>query len=152
MVSASQQKRGSLANFCRFGIILKTTGRTLPRHVTEPTREQRNRANRPTRLVPTTPLPIRGTKQIRFIQTLSHLGVVFVGSPSYKVTFVQIRSSRMAKKATKRRAWTPEHVRTLKTLARKKTHAARIAKTLKRSEGATRQKAFSMGLSLDSRV
>jgi hypothetical protein len=58
----------------------------------------------------------------------------------------------MAKKATKRRAWAPEHVRTLKVLARKKTHAARIAKTLKRSEGATRQKAFSMGLSLDSRV
>ncbi len=58
----------------------------------------------------------------------------------------------MAKKATKRRAWTPEHVRTLKTLARKKTHAARIAKTLKRSEGATRQKALSIGLSLDSRV
>ena len=57
----------------------------------------------------------------------------------------------MAKKATKRRAWT-EHLRTLKALARKKTHAARIAKTLKRSEGATRQKAFSMGLSLDSRV
>jgi hypothetical protein len=53
----------------------------------------------------------------------------------------------MAKKATKRRAWAPEHVRTLKVLARKKTHAARIAKTLKRSEGATRQKAFSMGLS-----
>jgi hypothetical protein len=48
----------------------------------------------------------------------------------------------MAKKATKRRAWAPEHVRTLKVLARKKTHAARIAKTLKRSEGATRQKAF----------
>jgi hypothetical protein len=58
----------------------------------------------------------------------------------------------MAKKATKRRAWTSEHERTLKTLARKKTKAAKIAKTLKRTEGATRQKAFSMGLSLDSRV
>jgi len=58
----------------------------------------------------------------------------------------------MAKRATKRREWTPEHVRTLKTLARKKTHAAQIAKTLKRTVGATRQKAFSMGLSLDSRV
>jgi hypothetical protein len=58
----------------------------------------------------------------------------------------------MAKKTTKKRAWTPEHVRTLKALARKKTHAARIAKTLKRTVGATRQKAFSMGLSLDSRV
>ena len=38
----------------------------------------------------------------------------------------------MAKKATKRRAWTPEHLRTLKTMARKKTHAGRIAKMLKR--------------------
>jgi hypothetical protein len=53
---------------------------------------------------------------------------------------------------SKYRAWTAEHVRTLKTLAKKKTRAARIAKTLKRSEGATRQKAFSLGLSLDSRA
>jgi hypothetical protein len=53
---------------------------------------------------------------------------------------------------SKRRAWTKEHVQTLKTMARKKTHAASIAKTLKRSEGATRQKAFALGLSLDSRV
>ena len=57
----------------------------------------------------------------------------------------------MAKKALKR-AWTPEHVRTLKTLAKKNTRAASIAKTLKRTVGATRQKAFSMGLSLDSRA
>jgi len=58
----------------------------------------------------------------------------------------------MAKKAPTRRTLTTEHVRTLKTLARKKTRAARIAKTLKRSEGATRQKAFALGLSLDSRA
>ena len=58
----------------------------------------------------------------------------------------------MAKKVSKRRAWTTEHVRTLKSLAKKKRPASRIAKTLKRSEGATRQKAFSMGLSLDTRV
>ena len=57
----------------------------------------------------------------------------------------------MAKKTLKRRAWTSVQVRELKTLARKKIPAARIAKTLKRSEGATRQKAFSIGLSLDSR-
>jgi len=57
----------------------------------------------------------------------------------------------MAKKASKRRAWSAEHVRTLKTLARKKTRAASIARTLKRTEGATRQKAFSMGLSLNTR-
>jgi hypothetical protein len=57
----------------------------------------------------------------------------------------------MAKKASKRREWTPTDVKTLKTLAKKKTHAGGIAKALKRTEGATRQKAFSLGLSLDSR-
>jgi hypothetical protein len=57
----------------------------------------------------------------------------------------------MAKKAKKRRAWTSSEVRELKTLARKKTPAGRIAKRLKRTEGATRQKAFSIGISLDSR-
>ena len=53
---------------------------------------------------------------------------------------------------SKHRAWTTEHVRTLKTLAKKKTRAASIAKSLKRTEGATRQKAFSLGLSLNSRA
>jgi len=58
----------------------------------------------------------------------------------------------MAKRNGKRRAWTSEHVRTLKTLARKKMSAGKIARSLKRTEGATRQKAFSLGLSLDSRI
>ena len=53
------------------------------------------------------------------------------------------------KNGSKRRAWTPVQVRELKTLAKKKVPAKRIAKTLKRTEGATRQKAFSLGLSLD---
>jgi hypothetical protein len=57
----------------------------------------------------------------------------------------------MAKKASKRREWTNQDVKELKTLARQKTSAAKIAKTLKRSTGATRQKAFSLGVSLDSR-
>jgi hypothetical protein len=56
------------------------------------------------------------------------------------------------KNGTKRRAWTTEQVRDLKSLARKKTPAKKIAKSLKRTEGATRQKAFSIGLSLDSRA
>ncbi len=55
-------------------------------------------------------------------------------------------------KKLKRREWTTADVRILKTLAKKKTRATRIAKTLKRTEGATRQKAFSIGLSLDSRA
>jgi hypothetical protein len=58
----------------------------------------------------------------------------------------------MAKKAKARRAWTTEHVRTLKTMAHRKKPASAIAKRLKRTEGATRQKAFSMGISLDSRA
>ena len=45
-----------------------------------------------------------------------------------------------------------QNVRTLKSLARKKTRAGKIAKTLKRTEGATRQKALSLGVSLDARV
>jgi hypothetical protein len=57
----------------------------------------------------------------------------------------------MAKRAKKRRAWTAAELRDLKAMARKKTPAGRIAKKLRRSEGATRQKAFSIGLSLDSR-
>ena len=56
------------------------------------------------------------------------------------------------KKATKRRAWSTTDVRTLRTLARRKANAGKIAKKLKRTEGATRQKAFSIGLSLDARV
>ena len=56
----------------------------------------------------------------------------------------------MAGKA-KRRAWTMADVRDLKSLAKKRTPAGRIAKSLKRTEGATRQKAFSLGVSLDSR-
>jgi hypothetical protein len=55
-------------------------------------------------------------------------------------------------KKLKRSAWMTAQVRTLKILAKKKTRAASIARTLKRSEGATRQKAFIMGVSLDSLV
>ena len=57
----------------------------------------------------------------------------------------------MARK-TKRREWTKTDVRELKTLAREKTPTRKIARALKRTEGATRQKAFSLGLSLDSRA
>jgi hypothetical protein len=57
----------------------------------------------------------------------------------------------MAKRAKKRRAWTAAEVRELKAMARKKTTAGKIAQKLRRTEGATRQKAFSIGLSLDSR-
>jgi hypothetical protein len=58
----------------------------------------------------------------------------------------------MQKNGSKRRPWTAQHVRELKSLARQKTPAKKIAKTLKRTVGATRRKVFSMGLSLDSRA
>jgi hypothetical protein len=57
----------------------------------------------------------------------------------------------MAKRSKKRRAWTSGEIRNLRTMARKKTPATKIAKKLRRTEGATRQKAFSIRLSLDSR-
>jgi hypothetical protein len=56
----------------------------------------------------------------------------------------------MARKA-KRRVWTVTDVRELKSLAKQKTPAGKIARSLKRTIGATRQKAFSLGVSLDSR-
>jgi hypothetical protein len=53
-----------------------------------------------------------------------------------------------AKKATKIRPWTKEDVRTLKTLARDGTQTTVIARKLKRTLGATRQRAFQEGVSL----
>jgi hypothetical protein len=57
----------------------------------------------------------------------------------------------MPKKPVKR-AWTKEDVRTLKTLAREKTKTTAIARKLKRTEGATRQQAHKLGVSLGSRA
>jgi hypothetical protein len=68
-----------------------------------------------------------------------------------KLSFFHI-GGNMAKKNSKRREWTKTDVRELKTLAREKTPARKIARTLKRTEGATRQKAFGLGVSLDSRA
>ena len=58
----------------------------------------------------------------------------------------------MARENSKRREWNRTDVRELKSLAREKMPAAKIARRLKRTEGATRQKAFSLGVSLNSRV
>jgi len=76
----------------------------------------------------------------------------FVGTSSYNVDLPNKRSCLMAKKVSKRRPWTEKHLSKLKKLAKKKTPAARIAKTLNRTEGATRQKAQNLGVSLDSRA
>ena len=48
----------------------------------------------------------------------------------------------------KRRPWTKEDVRALKTLAREKTKTASIARKLKRGVDATRQKASVLGVTL----
>jgi hypothetical protein len=58
----------------------------------------------------------------------------------------------MLAKKTKRREWTAEDVRELKQLAKAKTPAAQIARKLKRTEGATRQKALTLEVSLNSRM
>jgi len=54
-------------------------------------------------------------------------------------------------KKSNRREWTAQDVRELKSLARQKTPASRIARALKRTEGATRQKALTLQVSLNSR-
>src|SRR5262249_218321 len=52
----------------------------------------------------------------------------------------------------RQRNWTAKDVSKLKKVANKRTRAVTIARTLKRTEGATRQKAFSLGLSLETRA
>jgi hypothetical protein len=47
-----------------------------------------------------------------------------------------------------RRPWRKEDARTLKSLGREKTRTTVIARKLKRSEGATRQKAMILGVTL----
>jgi hypothetical protein len=56
---------------------------------------------------------------------------------------------RLAKKKTiVRRDWTKDDVRKLKTLAKQKAGVAKIAKTMKRTPGATAAKACTLGVSL----
>ena len=55
------------------------------------------------------------------------------------------------KKKILRRSWTLPDVRKLKSLAKKRTGVANIAKALKRTVGATAVKAHQLGVSLDTR-
>jgi hypothetical protein len=55
-----------------------------------------------------------------------------------------------ARRKISRREWTKSDVRQLKSLA-KKVPASQIARKLRRSEGAVRQKAFVLGTSLGTR-
>jgi hypothetical protein len=54
-------------------------------------------------------------------------------------------------KRTKRVSWTKEHVRDLKAHSKSKTPVVKISKTLKRTPGAIRQKALSLGISVGHR-
>lgn len=54
----------------------------------------------------------------------------------------------MAKTTRKPRSWSKEDVRALKTMVREKTATATIARKLKRTPTATRQKASSLGVRL----
>ena len=59
--------------------------------------------------------------------------------------------ARTAKKRTKRQPWTRNHVSELRKHSRAKSPVAKIARLLKRSPGAVRQKAFALGLSIGHR-
>lgn len=50
-----------------------------------------------------------------------------------------------------RRGWSSRDLGDLKSLARQKTPAKQIGRKLKRSEGAVRQKAYAVGISLSLR-
>jgi hypothetical protein len=56
------------------------------------------------------------------------------------------------KKKIVRRAWTATEVRELKSLAKRRSGVARIAKALKRTIAATAVKASQLGVSLASKV
>ena len=53
-----------------------------------------------------------------------------------------------AKKTKKPRPWTKEDLRMLKTMLREKTKTSVVARKLKRTAGATRQKARALGVKL----
>jgi hypothetical protein len=57
--------------------------------------------------------------------------------------------AKAPKSQSNRRPWAAEDVKTLKSMARKEP-ASQIAKALKRTEGATRQKATALGISLNT--
>ena len=57
--------------------------------------------------------------------------------------------ARAPKTQSSRRPWASDDVKMLKSMARKEP-ASQIAKSLKRTEGATRQKATALGISLNT--
>jgi hypothetical protein len=59
-----------------------------------------------------------------------------------------VEGKRMAKKTTKTRPWTKDDIRMLKALAREKTKTSVIARKLRRSVGATYQKARALSVTM----
>jgi hypothetical protein len=57
----------------------------------------------------------------------------------------------LRKKRATRRGWSKKDMGDLRSLAKKKTPARVIGRHLKRSEGAVRQKAYAVGISLSLR-
>jgi hypothetical protein len=55
-------------------------------------------------------------------------------------------------KKTVRREWTKEDVRQMKTMAKAKAGVTKIAKSLKRTPGATQVMAGKLGVSLSTRI
>jgi hypothetical protein len=62
------------------------------------------------------------------------------------------KAAKKSAKKVKRRAWTAADVREFKAMAKAKTPAPKIARRFKRTEGAIRQKALNLGISLNSRA
>jgi hypothetical protein len=60
-------------------------------------------------------------------------------------------SRKRANRRTKRVAWTKENVRDLKAHSKSKTPVAKISKSMKRTSGAIRQKALSLGIAIGHR-
>jgi hypothetical protein len=57
----------------------------------------------------------------------------------------------LKKRRATRRGWSRKDLSDMRSLAKKKTPARAIARQLKRSEGAVRQKAYAAGISLSLR-
>ena len=60
--------------------------------------------------------------------------------------------AKAAKNGVKRREWTKENLRELKAHSRSKTPVAKISKLTKRTVGALRQKALTLGIPLGPNV
>jgi hypothetical protein len=61
------------------------------------------------------------------------------------------KRAKSAKRGRTRVAWTKGHEKELRSYSKKKTPVTSIAKAMKRTAGALRQKAHAMGLSLGHR-